>query len=142
MKGRAHSREESDVLLHAVFVEVEFILAQIGYVQAVDVGGDYRNRNQVRVDLNRFYGLLSVGRRWLRGGLGLPCIRSLISFTRDLRDDAKRSHDAKDRGNPETHDSSLQDVTLCFCEKVDPTKFQDSISFHWQFAWLRCALKE
>src|SRR6266516_1435349 len=118
MKGRAHSREESNVLLHAVFVEIELILSQIGYVQAVHVGGDYRNRNQVRVDLNCFYRLLGVGRRWLRRGLGLLCIRSLISLARDLRDDAKRSHDANDRGDPETYDSSLQDVTLCSCEKV------------------------
>src|SRR5437899_10334720 len=106
MKGCAHSREESDVLLHAVFVEVEFILSQIGYVQAVDVGGDYRNRNQVRVDLNCFYRLLGVGRRWLRRGLGLLCIRSLIRLARALRNGAKASHDANDRGDPGIYHSS------------------------------------
>src|SRR6266516_1792269 len=103
MKGRAHSREESNVLLHAVFVEIELILSQIGYVQAVDVGGDYRNRNQVRVDLNCFYRLLGVGRRWLRRGLGLLCIRSLISLARDLRDESYLRLKAKDLGDIEIY---------------------------------------
>src|ERR1700720_3411246 len=132
MKRGAHRREESDALLHAVFVETKLILAQIGYVQAIDVGGDYRNRNQVRVDLDCFDRLLRFRRRGLRRGLWLLWLRSLISLTRHLRDDAKRSHEANDRGDPETNDSGLQDRSFCVCEKVALTQFQDWILIHWQ----------
>ena len=73
MKGCTHRTKESDALLYIIFVNAKLLLPQIRHISSGGIRNNYRNRDQVRIDFERFNLLRRIGWR----GCGLSRLRVL-----------------------------------------------------------------